>query len=86
MALSTIGYFYLTLAIVSEVTSTTSMKLSEGWTVQSWSIACAVFGVLLVVFQTLALEHIPMSTLYVTWSGVGTAAICVLDWQFFGTK
>jgi small multidrug resistance pump len=69
------AWFVLLLAIVLEVAGTTSMKLSEGFTKLTPSIAMGVFYVSSLVALTFVLKKLEVSTAYAVWSGVGTALV-----------
>ena len=69
------NWIYLFLAILFEVTGTTSMKLSQGFTKIVPSILIFVFYGLSFTSFTYALKKIDISTAYPIWSGLGTALI-----------
>jgi small multidrug resistance pump len=69
------SWLYLVLAIVLEVSGTTSMKLSEGFTKIFPSVLMFLFYGLSLSVLTLALKTIDVSVAYAVWSGVGTALI-----------
>jgi small multidrug resistance pump len=77
------GWIYLALAIVLEVTGTTFMKLSCGFSRLLPSAFMMVFYLLSFSALTLALKQIPVSTAYAVWSGVGTALIAVIGFACF---
>jgi small multidrug resistance pump len=69
---------FLFLAIISEVTGTTCMKLSGGFTKLGPSIAMVVFYGISLSALTMALKKIDVSIAYAIWSGVGTCLIAVI--------
>jgi small multidrug resistance pump len=69
------SWLYLVLAIVLEVSGTTSMKLSQGFTKVLPSVLMFVFYGLSLSALTLALKKIDVSLAYAVWSGLGTALI-----------
>lgn len=77
------SWFYLTLAILTEVAGTTSMKLSEGFARFLPSVLIFVFYGISFSFTTLALKKIDLSIVYPTWSGVGTALITIIGFLYF---
>jgi len=77
-------WLYLLLAILFEVLGTTAMKLSEGFTKTTPSIAMAIFYILSLVMLTLTLKKIDVSIAYAIWSGLGTALIAVIGIMVFG--
>ena len=72
------SWLYLVLAIVLEVTGTTSMKLSQGFTQLLPSLLMFLFYGLSLGALTLALKHIDVSVAYAVWSGLGTALIATV--------
>lgn len=77
------SYLYLVLAIVFEVLGTTSMKLSNGFTVLLPSIGLVVFYAICFTFLTMALKSIDVGIAYAIWSAVGTALIVAIGIIFF---
>ena len=77
------GWLYLVLAIVAEVSGTTSMKLSEGFTRAGPSVAIFAFYGISFALLTLALKSFDISVAYAVWSGVGVALISVIGVLYF---
>jgi small multidrug resistance pump len=69
------SWLYLVLAIVLEVSGTTSMKLSQGFTKILPSVLMFLFYGLSLSALTWALKRIDVSVAYAVWSGLGTALI-----------
>jgi small multidrug resistance pump len=69
------SWLYLVLAIVLEVSGTTSMKFSQGFTKILPSVLMFLFYALSLSALTLALQRIDVSVAYAVWSGLGTALI-----------
>ncbi len=76
-------WFYLAGAIVLEVTGTTLMKLSEGFTKIVPSILLFVFYAASFVALTYAIKKIDVSIAYAIWAGIGTALITVIGMLYF---
>ena len=76
-------WVYLGLAILLEVSGTTCMKLSEGFTKTVPSILLFVFYTLSFGMLTLALKKFDVSIAYAVWSGVGTALIASIGVLWF---
>ncbi|MBD2102230.1 multidrug efflux SMR transporter [Leptolyngbya sp. FACHB-261] len=77
------SWLYLVLAIVLEVSGTTCMKLSQGFT-RFWpSVLIFVFYGLCFSCLTLALKRIDVSVAYAVWSGLGTALIAAIGVLWF---
>lgn len=72
------GWGYLSAAILFEITGTTCMKLSEGFTKSLFSGLLVVFYLLSFSSLTMALKQIPVSTAYAIWSGVGTVLVAAI--------
>ncbi len=77
------NWIYLTLAIAFEVTGTTMMKLSEGFTKLTPSILVFVFYAISIVTLVMALKEIDIAVAYAIWSGVGTASIAIIGMFVF---
>ena len=74
---------YLILAILLEVSGTTCMKLSEGFTKWLPSTLVFVFYGASLSCLTLALKRIEVSLAYAVWSGLGTALIAAIGIVWF---
>jgi small multidrug resistance pump len=77
------SWLYLVLAIVLEVSGTTSMKLSQGFTKILPSVLMFLFYGLSLSALTLALKKIDVSVAYAVWSGLGTALIASVGVLWF---
>lgn len=77
------SWFYLILAIILEVSGTTSMKLSQGFTKMIPSITMFIFYILSLVSLTLALRKVDVSVAYAVWSGLGTTLIAIIGIFYF---
>ncbi|AGJ54271.1 QacE family quaternary ammonium compound efflux SMR transporter [Streptomyces sp. FT05W] len=78
------GYGLLAAAIAAEVTATTAMKYSEGFT-RLWPSLVTVVGYVL-AFALLAqtLKTLSIGTAYAIWAGVGTAAVAAIGVLWMG--
>ena len=76
-------YLYLVLAIVLEVSGTSCMKLSQGFTRLLPSVLIFVFYGFSFTFLTLVLKKLEVSIVYAIWSGLGTACIAAIGIVFF---
>ena len=72
------SWFYLVMAIFFEVSGTTFMKLSEGFTKTLPSILMVVFYAISLGLLTLALKKIDVSIAYAIWAGLGTMLIATI--------
>jgi small multidrug resistance pump len=78
-----LSWFYLVLAILTEVAGTTAMKLSMGFTQLKPSIAIFFFYALSFIFLTLSFKRLEMSFAYAVWSGLGTLLVFFIGVHFF---
>jgi len=77
------AWIFLLVAILFEVSGTTSMKLSEGFT-RFWpSVLIFVFYAVSFVALTLCLRQIHVSVAYAVWSGLGTFLIAIIGAAYF---
>jgi small multidrug resistance pump len=78
-----ISWIYLVIAILFEVSGTTCMKLSEGFTKVVPSILIFVFYGICFTFLTLALKRLEVSVAYAVWAGLGTVLIASIGIIWF---
>lgn len=77
------SWVLLFLAIAFEVSGTTCMKLSQGFT-QLWaSILVFVFYGFSFTASTFALKTIDLSIAYAIWTGLGTALMAIIGMIWF---
>jgi len=72
------SWIHLMLAILFEVSGTTCMKLSQGFSRLIPSILIFVFYGCSFTFMTMAIRRIDVSIVYAIWSGLGTAIIATI--------
>ncbi|MBC6429628.1 multidrug efflux SMR transporter [Nostoc sp. HG1] len=77
------SWIYLIAAILFEVSGTTCMKLSQGFTKIGPSILIVVFYGLCFTFLTLALKKLEVSVAYSVWAGLGTVLIAIIGIVWF---
>lgn len=71
-------YFFLALAIVSEVVATTSLKATEGFT-RLWPTLLTILGYGSAFYAlSRTMDHIPVGITYAVWSGAGLVIITLL--------
>jgi small multidrug resistance pump len=80
---NTLAWFYLTLAIFTEVAGITSMKLSAGFTQLGPSIFIFLFYALSLGFLSLSLKRLEIGFAYAIWSALGTLLIFFVGIVFF---
>lgn len=76
-------WVFLLLSIIFELISTTSMKLSFGFTKIKYSIIAAIFLLLSTTCLGLTIKKMQVSIAYALWSGIGIMLIVVFDLYFF---
>jgi small multidrug resistance pump len=77
------AYFYLAIAIVSEVVGTAALKASEGFTRLTPTLVVVVGYTIAFYFLGLTLRTIPVGIAYAVWAGVGIVLICVASWILY---
>lgn len=80
----TMSWIFLLLAIGFEVAGTTSMKLADGFTRLTPSLAVFGFYALSLIFLTLSLKRIDVGVAYAIWAGLGVIAISIIGVVAFG--
>jgi len=77
------GWIWLTLAIILEVSGTISMKFSNSFQNLFPSILMFVFYGVSFTCLNFALQYMNVSTVYAIWSGVGIVLITVVGYIAF---
>lgn len=72
------SWLYLLGAILFEVSGTTCMKLSEGFSRLIPSVLIFVFYSCSFTMMTLAIKRLEVSIVYAIWSGIGMALITAI--------
>lgn len=75
-------------AIAMELTGTTFLKMSHGFTVLLPTLGClTAYGLCFFSFsRALTSLNLNLALAYATWSGVGILATTLISWFFFGEK
>ncbi len=76
-------WIFLFTAIIFEVTATSFLKFSHGWTKLIPSIMAIIFFPISTMIYSLALKRIDISIAYALWSGIGTTLMAVVGWWVF---
>ncbi|HAJ79511.1 MAG TPA: QacE family quaternary ammonium compound efflux SMR transporter [Fibrobacteres bacterium] len=79
-------FFFLFIAIITEVIATSALKSSNGFTKTIPSIVVIVGYGTAFYFLSLALKYIPIGIVYAIWSGMGIFFISVIGFCFFKQK
>ncbi|WP_341528752.1 multidrug efflux SMR transporter [Nostoc sp. UHCC 0302] len=78
-----VSWIYLLAAIIFEVSGTTCMKLSQGFTKLTPSILIFIFYGLCFTFFTLCLKKLEVSVAYSVWAGLGTVLVAIIGIIWF---
>ena len=79
-------WLFLGIAIVAEVTATSALKASEGFS-RLWPSAVVVLGYgVAFYFLSLTLRTVPVGVAYAIWSGLAVVLVALLSWWLFGQK
>lgn len=73
------GYWYLALAIFSEVIATLALKQSEGFSHSTPSIICVIGYTAAFYFLSLVLKTVPVGVAYAIWAGMGIVLIAAIS-------
>ena len=79
-------YFYLAIAIASEVAGTMSLKASEGFTRLVPSIVVVIGYASAFYFLSLCLQRLSIGTAYAIWAGAGIVLIALLGLLIYGER
>lgn len=79
-------YLILAMAILGEVTGTSALKLSDGFTRPGW-VAATLAGYAIAFYcLSLTLKTIPTGVAYAIWSGAGIILVSLIAWLFQGQR
>ena len=77
------AYLLLLIAIVAEVTATSALKQSDGFT-RPWPTLVTVAGYAIAFyFLSLTLRTLPTGIAYAIWSGLGVVLITLVGWTYY---
>jgi small multidrug resistance pump len=83
---SSMNWIFLSIAILSEVLATSSLRACESFT-KFWPSVLVVSGYASAFyFLSLTLRTIPMGVAYAIWSGVGVILISLIAWIVYGQR
>ena len=77
------AWIYLVVAGLFEISFTTFLKLSDGFTKLWPSLGFLVFAAISFLLLTVALRVIPLGTAYAVWTGIGALGTAVVGILFF---
>ena len=73
----------LTIAIVTEVIATSSLKVSDGFT-RLWPSVVVVIGYGISFYAlALTMRTLPVGIIYAIWSGLGITLVTLVGWFVF---
>ena len=79
-------YLLLLIAILAEVTATSALKQSDGFT-RPWPTVVTIAGYAIAFyFLSLTLRTMPTGIAYAIWSGVGIVLITAVAWRVQGQR
>ena len=73
------GYWYLAIAIVSEVIATLALKASDGFSQLFYSAICVIGYVAAFYFLSLVLKTVPVGIAYAVWAGMGIILVAAIS-------
>ena len=80
-----LGAFGMLLAaIATEVAATSALPRTNGFRDPLWSALVLAGYAVSIWLLALVVEHLPVSTTYAVWSGVGTAAVAIIGAMWLG--
>jgi small multidrug resistance pump len=80
------NWFFLGIAIVSEVIATSALKAANGFTRPGPSLAVVLGYASAFYFLSLTLRTIPVGVAYAVWCGAGIGLVTVIGWQVYGQR
>lgn len=75
-------WLYLSIAILAEVTATSALKYSEGFSKLFPSLIVILGYGISFYFLSLTLRYFPIGVVYAIWSGLGISLISLIGWVF----
>jgi len=77
-------YIYLAIAIIAEVTATSTLKASAEFSKLMPSIIVIVGFLVALYFMALVLRTIPVGITYAVWSGLGIILVTAVSYFLYG--
>lgn len=78
------AWFLLILAGAIEIAMVLALKSAEGWTRLWPSVIGLGAAISSVILLTLAVKHLPVTTAYAVWTGIGAVGVSVVGMLAFG--
>eukprot|EP01121_Diplochlamys_sp_Union-15-3_P012636 TRINITY_DN3815_c0_g1_i6.p1 TRINITY_DN3815_c0_g1~~TRINITY_DN3815_c0_g1_i6.p1 ORF type:complete len:116 (-),score=17.25 TRINITY_DN3815_c0_g1_i6:157-504(-) len=76
-------WLFFAFAVVCDVSAVVVMKLVQGHRSITNTVLIMVLYCGSALLSTMALEQLPMSSVYVIWAGLGTTSIVLIEATFF---
>lgn len=76
-------WLFLAIAIVSEISATSALKASAGFTKVAPSIVVVIGYLLSFYFLSLTLKVIPIGIAYAIWAGLGIVLLAIVGWVVY---
>ncbi len=80
------AYLLLLVAIVAEVTATSALKQSDGFTRPLPTLVTVLGYGIAFYFLSLTLRTLPTGIAYAIWSGVGIILVTAVAWVWHGQR
>lgn len=80
------GWLFLLLTELCEVSGTTFLKLSVGFTKVFYSVLSIIFYILTPFFFSLALKRMDISIAYIVSAALGVASVAIVGCLLFGEQ
>jgi small multidrug resistance pump len=79
-------WHFLAIAIISEVSATSALKASEGFTKVLPSVVVLIGYALSFYFLSLTLKSLPIGIVYAIWAGLGIVLLGIIGWVVYGQE
>jgi quaternary ammonium compound-resistance protein SugE len=77
------GWVYILIAAVFEISWAVGLKYSDGFTQLKASIFTVITMILSYIFLALGVKQIPVGTAYAVWTGIGAVGVAVYGMIYF---
>jgi quaternary ammonium compound-resistance protein SugE len=77
------GWVYILIASVFEISWAVGLKYSDGFTHLKASIFTIITMILSYIFLALGVKQIPVGTAYAVWTGIGAVGVAVYGMLYF---
>jgi len=77
------GWIYILIAAVFEISWAVGLKYSESFTHLKSTIFTVIAMIFSYVFLAMGVKHIPLGTAYAVWTGIGVTGTAIYGILFF---